>query len=242
MSVGWALGLALGLSACEDGRDPDGTPPPSQPEQALESPEEEPQSRSDRSTIRGVFLGTSLTAGYGLEDPLGESWPGRVQALADRAGVPLEVVNAGVSGETSAGGLARLDWILREPLDLLVVELGANDGLRGQDPAALASNLNQILRRTRTRYPEVRLVLAQMEAPPNLGAEYTEAFREVYGRVADEQGAALMPFLLEGVAGDPALNQADGIHPTAEGHEVMARLAWETIGPIVEEVARPLRR
>ncbi len=242
MSVGWALALVLCLSACEGGPDSDASPPPAQPEPAPGSSEEEPRSGSDRSTTRAVFLGTSLTAGYGLDDPLGESWPGRVQALADQAGVPLEVVNAGVSGETSAGGLARLDWILREPVDLLVVELGANDGLRGQDPEALASNLNEILRRTRARYPETRLVLAQMEAPPNLGTEYTRAFRDIYARVATEQGASLMPFILEGVAGDPALNQPDGIHPTAAGHETIARRAWETIGPIVEEMARPLRR
>jgi acyl-CoA thioesterase-1 len=187
-----------------------------------------------------VFLGTSLTAGYGLEDPLVEGWPGRIGALAEQAGLRIEVVNAGVSGETSAGGLRRIDWILREPLDMLVVELGANDGLRGQDTDALEANLGEIFARTRSAYPEAGLVLAQMEAPPNMGAAYTEAFRSTYPRVAAEHGATLLPFLLEDVAAVPDLNQSDGIHPTAEGHGVMARLAWETIGPILEELARPL--
>jgi acyl-CoA thioesterase-1 len=175
-----------------------------------------------------------------LEDPLVEGWPGQIGALAEEAGLRVEVVNAGVSGETSAGGARRIDWILREPLDMLVVELGANDGLRGQDPDALAANLGEILGRTRGAYPEARLVLVRMEAPPNLGEEYTEAFRSIFPRVAAAHEATLLPFLLEGVAGVPELNQPDGIHPTVEGHRVMARRTWETIGPLLMEMARPL--
>ena len=180
-----------------------------------------------------VFLGTSLTAGFGLADPdLG--WVARVDALADSAGLPIRAVNAGVSGETSAGGLRRLDWVLRTPLDILVLELGANDGLRGQDPAAMEENLLAIIRQTRTRYPGTPVLIAGMEAPTNLGPRYTTAFRRVFPEVADEADAALVPFLLEGVAGVPALNQDDGIHPTAEGHRRMAATVWPHLEPLVE--------
>lgn len=182
-----------------------------------------------------VFLGTSLTAGLGLASDE-DTYVARVAALADSAGTPIRAVNAGVSGETSAGGLRRLDWVLREPLDVLVLELGANDGLRGQDPGALRRNLTEIVRRTRARYPGVRVVLAGMEAPPNLGPLYTTAFREVFRQVAEDEGARLVPFLLEGVAGVPALNQSDLIHPTAEGHRIMARTVWQVLGPVIAEI------
>ena len=179
-----------------------------------------------------VFLGTSLTAGQGLPGPE-EAYPARVDALADSAGRPIRSVNAGVSGETSAGGLRRLDWVLRTPVDILVLELGANDGLRGQDPDALRRNLTEIIQRTRTRYPGARVLIAGMQAPPNMGTRYTEAFARVFSEVAQETDAELVPFLLEGVAGQPELNQDDGIHPTAEGHERMARLVWPHLEPLV---------
>ncbi len=175
-----------------------------------------------------VFLGTSLTAGFGLASDE-DTYVSRIEELADSAGVPFRAVNAGVSGETSAGGLRRLDWALREPLDVLVLELGANDGLRGQDPAALEANLTEIIRRTRTRYPGTAVVLAGMEAPPNLGPLYTQAFRDVFVRVATEEGTDLIPFLLDGVAGLPELNQSDRIHPTAEGHRIVAAVAWRVL-------------
>ena len=187
-----------------------------------------PPSRADVPATgrpRVVFLGTSLTAGLGLSSP-DDTYVARVAELADSAGLPIDAVNAGVSGETSAGGLRRLDWVLREPLDLLVVELGANDGLRGQDPEALADNLTAIIERTRARYPGTPVVLAGMQAPPNLGASYTDAFQAVFPRVAARYDAVLVPFLLEGVAGVTELNQADGIHPTPEGHQRMARTLW----------------
>jgi len=185
---------------------------------------------------RVVFLGTSLTAGLGLSSP-DEAYVARVAALADSAGLPIRAINAGVSGETSAGGLRRLDWILRDPVDVLVLELGANDGLRGQDPTAMEANLAAIIDRTRERNPGVRVVLAGMEAPPNLGAQYTQAFRDVFPRVAAGHGASLVPFLLEGVAADPDLNQADGIHPTAEGHRIVARTVWRVLLPVLEDGA-----
>ena len=184
---------------------------------------------------RVVFLGTSLTAGLGLAGPE-ESYVTALDALADSAGLPFQAVNAGVSGETSAGGLRRLDWALREPLDVLFLELGANDGLRGHDVETLRSNLLEIIARTRTRNPDARIVLAGMEAPPNLGERYTSAFREVFPEVAGRTGVILVPFLLDGVAGVPELNQDDRIHPTPEGHRRMAETAW----PYLERALRSL--
>ncbi len=182
-----------------------------------------------------VFLGTSITAGLGL-DREEDGWVAQVEQMADSAGLPFRAVNAGVSGETSAGGLRRLDWVLRQPLDVLVVELGANDGLRGQDPFAMRSNLTAIIRQTRTRYPDARIVLAGMEAPPNLGPMYTSAFRAVFAEVAEQEQTDFIPFLLDGVAGVPELNQSDRIHPTPEGHRLIARTAW----PVLERVLRNL--
>lgn len=188
----------------------------------------------DRPVV--VFLGTSLTAGLGLPSDE-DTYVARVAELADSAGIPIRVVNAGVSGETSAGGLRRLDWVLRAPLDVLFVELGANDGLRGQDPFALQNNLTEIVRRTRTRYPEAEIVLAGMEAPPNLGPLYTAAFHQVYPSVAESEKTLLVPFILDSVAGVPSLNQSDGIHPTPDGHRIMARHVWSVLGPLLAELA-----
>lgn len=182
-----------------------------------------------------VFLGTSLTAGLGVEDEA-DTYPSVLDAMADSAGVPFRLVNAGVSGETSAGGLRRLDWVLREPIDVLFVELGANDGLRGQSPEALAQNLTEIIRGARARHPGVRILLASMEAPPNLGVTYTSAFREVYPAVAEAEDVILVPFLLDGVAGVAELNQADRIHPTAEGHRRTALNAWPWLEPVLRDV------
>lgn len=179
---------------------------------------------------RVVFLGTSLTAGLGLLRQE-ETYVRQLDAMADSAGLPMEAVNAGVSGDTSAGGLRRLAWILRDSLDILVVELGANDGLRGQDPDATAANLREIVGQVRERYPDARVFLAAMEAPPNLGDSYTERFRDIFPLVARETGAQLVPFLLDGVAGVPELNQSDGIHPTPEGHRRMAENVWSTLQP-----------
>jgi len=198
-----------------------------------ETRREEPGSAS---RPRVVFLGTSLTAGYGLEDPQSQSWVGRIGALADSAGLDVEVVNAGSSGDTSTGGLGRLDWILRRPLGLLVVELGANDGMRGQDTGVLADNLTTIVRETRQAYPDAQVALVAMEAPRNMGPEYVERFRLVFSTVARETGAALVPFPLEEVAGRPELNLPDGIHPTPAGHDVLARSAWPHLLPLLQQV------
>jgi len=186
---------------------------------------------------RGVvlFLGTSLTAGLGVGAE--SAYPAVIQALIDSAGLRFRVVNAELSGETSAGGLRRLEWSLQEPVSVLVVELGANDGLRGLSVDALRRNLQTIIERTRERYPAAGIVIAGMEAPPNMGGPYTRAFHAVYPEVAKQYGAALVPFLLEGVAGDPGLNQADRIHPTVEGQRLVARNVWRVLGPLLEKRA-----
>jgi acyl-CoA thioesterase-1 len=217
--------LAVG---CEDERPPEAgaEPPPADPAARAASAGEE-----EGPVV--VFLGTSLTAGLGLRDP-DQRFPERLARLADSAGTPIRVVNAGVSGETSAGGLRRLDWVLDRSMDVLVVELGANDGLRGQEPESLEQNLRTIVQRARDRHPQVSIVLLGMQAPPNLGPEYTRRFRDVFPSVADAERTALVPFLLEGVAGVAALNQTDRIHPTAEGHRRMAGTVW----PVLDSVLR----
>lgn len=223
---------SLAVLACGGERTPDA----GVPESALrEEPREAAPGSPDRATV--LVLGTSLTAGLGLTDPVVESWPGRLQALADSAGIPVRVQNAGVSGDTSAGGLRRLEWLLQEPADVLVVEMGANDGLRGLDLPALERNLRSMVTLAREANPEVEVVLIGMEAPPNMGQAYADAFREVFPRVAREAGTTLVPFPLDGVAGVPDLNQADAIHPTAEGHARMARNAWPVLEPVFRRAA-----
>lgn len=180
-----------------------------------------------------LFLGTSLTAGLGVGEDY--AYPAVIQTLIDSAGLPFRVVNAGLSGETSAGGLRRLEWSLQEPISVLVVELGANDGLRGLGADAMRANLEAIVEKTRERYPDAGIVIAGMEAPPNMGETYTRAFHAVYPELARKYGAALVPFLLDGVAGDPELNQDDRIHPTVEGQKVLARNVWRVLGPLLEE-------
>ena len=190
-----------------------------------------PKPAADQPAI--VFLGTSLTAGYGL--PESEAYPALIGTRLAAAGLDYRVVNAGVSGDTSAGGLRRLDWLLRLPIAVLVVELGANDMLRGQDVKALETNLGEILERTRSAHPDVRFLVEGMRAAPNLGREYGDAFDAVYPRLAERFHAAFVPFLLEDVVARPTLNQADGIHPTAEGHALIAERVWKALEPVLRE-------
>ncbi len=181
---------------------------------------------------RVVILGTSLTAGLGLDPD--SAWPALVQRMADSAGVPVTIVNAGLSGETSAGALRRADWVLAERADLVVLEVGANDGLRGMNPDSTRETLVALVERVRARQPAARIVLVQMEAPPNLGVAYTTRFREAYRAAADRAGIPLLPFLLEGVAGEAAFNQADGIHPNERGSHLVAATMWAALRPLVE--------
>lgn len=174
-----------------------------------------------------VFFGDSITAGYGLDPD--EAYPAVIQRKLVESGRSWRVVNAGLSGETTTGGLRRLDWILRQPVDMFVIELGGNDGLRGIPPEASRANLQTMMERIRARYPNVVLVLAGMQLPTNLGPEHTRDFAAMYPDLARINHATLIPFLLEGVGGVPSLNQADGIHPTAEGHCVVAENVWNAI-------------
>ena len=170
---------------------------------------------------RIVFLGDSLTAGYGLDPE--DAYPSLLEEMLRERGRKVEVINAGLSGDTSAGGLRRVDWILRKPVDTFVLALGANDALRGQPPDATKKNLRGIIDKVRARQPQARILLAGMLAPPNMGEAYTEEFADLYPELAREKGVERIPFLLEGVAGREALNLPDGIHPNGRGHKVIAR-------------------
>ncbi len=181
-----------------------------------------------------LFFGDSLTAGYGLDRD--QAFPALIQARIDSLGWNFVAFNAGLGGETSAGGLRRIDWLLRRPIDVFVLELGANDGLRGIDPKDTHANLQRIIERVKAKNPAVALVIAGMRMPPNLGAEYTEAFAAIFPVLARKNDAALIPFLLAGVGDQPALNLPDGNHPNAEGHRMVAETVWTTLGPVLEKL------
>ena len=174
-----------------------------------------------------VFLGTSLTAGLGLDPD--NAFPAVVQRKVDSAGLKYTVVNAGVSGESSAGAVRRIDWLLRQRPAVLIIETGANDGLRGQDPDSLQANIQRIIDQVRQQSPTTRIILAGMEALPNLGAEYTRRFRRIYPALAAANHIQLIPFLLDGVAGVDSLNQQDGIHPNEAGAKVVADNVWRVL-------------
>jgi len=178
-----------------------------------------------------LFLGTSLTAGLGLDPD--SAYPQLIQRKIDASSLPYQVVNAGVSGETSAGLLRRLDWVLQRPADVIVVETGANDGLRGIPIASVRSSIADVLSKIRSARPSATIALVQMEAPPNFGQQYTTAFHEMFASVAKVHGAVLLPFLLDGVAGYPALNQADGIHPNPVGERKVADNVWRGLEPLL---------
>ena len=181
-----------------------------------------------------VCLGDSLTAGYGL-DP-SQAYPALLQKRVDELGWKFKVVNAGVSGETTAGGLRRLDWVQKRPIDVLVLALGGNDALRGIPLETSRQNLDQILARTSAKNPGVKLVIAGMLIPPNWGREYFNGFRALFPQLAKKHQAALIPFLLEGVGGKPELNFPDGIHPTAEGHRIVAANVWKVLEPVLRSM------
>lgn len=187
-----------------------------------------------RKTV--LFLGTSLTAGLGLEPD--SAFPQQLQRKIDAAGLSYQTVNAGVSGETSAGLLRRLDWVLQRPAEVIVVETGANDGLRGQPVAGTQATIGQILDRIHREQPNARVLLVQMEAPTNLGVRYTSAFRAMFPALAKRHGATLLPFLLDGVAGRPPLNQADGIHPNYAGERIVTENVWRGLEPVLRAGGR----
>lgn len=181
-----------------------------------------------------LFLGNSITAGYGL-DPA-QAYPALVQEKIAARGWNHRVINAGQSGDTSAGGLSRLDWLLKNRVDVLVLELGGNDGLRGIPAGVMKKNLQAIIDRTRKKYPDVKLVIAGMKIPPNLGGPYARQFEAVFPELARKNQASLIPFILENVGGVEKLNLSDGIHPTASGHEIVARNVWKVLEPLLKSL------
>jgi acyl-CoA thioesterase-1 len=185
---------------------------------------------------RVLFLGTSLTAGLGLDPD--SAYPAVLQRLAARDGAALEVINAGLSGETSAGALRRADWLLTQPLSLIVIETGANDGLRGLLPDSTAANIEALIAKARAAQPTAAIVLMQMEAPTNLGPAYQQRFHAVFPTVAAKSRVRLLPFLLEGVAGHADLNQDDGIHPTAKGAQIVAANVYRALRTVIDSLER----
>lgn len=187
-----------------------------------------------------LFFGTSLTAGYGLSPE--QAFPTLIEKKARDEGVPIKVVNAGLSGETTAGAVRRIDWVLRTPADLVVIEGGANDALRGLSPAAAKANLEKLVAAVRAKQPQAKIALIQMEAPPNYGVAYTRSFRSIYADVARKENVPLLPFLLDSVAGVPRLNQADGVHPNVAGEKIVADNVWRALKPMVAQLDRGEKR
>ena len=203
------------------------------------SPESANQSNSDSTTMSLkseqkliLFFGNSLTAGYGIDPE--DAFPGLTQAALDSLGKDYKVINGGLSGETTAGGLSRLDWFLEEEPYLFVLELGGNDGLRGIQLSETKKNLLGIIDKVKAKYPNTKIILAGMQIPPNMGQEYTDEFKTIYPAVAQEKNVTLIPFLLEGIAGNPDLNLPDGIHPTEEGHKIVFGTIWPYLEVILD--------
>jgi acyl-CoA thioesterase-1 len=204
---------------------------------ALAATRDQLQETTKPSAKTILFFGDSLTAGYGLNPA--QAFPALIQEKINARGWDLQVINAGLSGETTAGGLRRIDWVLQRPIAVLVLALGANDGLRGLAVAEAKRNLQAIIDRTRHKYPQVKIVLAGMQVPTNLGREYTTSFRAIFPDLAAANTAVLMPFLLEGVGGIPALNLPDGIHPNPAGHKIIAENVWQVLEPLVQSLQEP---
>jgi acyl-CoA thioesterase-1 len=186
-----------------------------------------------------LFFGTSLTAGLGLDPE--QAFPSLIEKRAAAEGLPIKSVNGGLSGETTAGAARRIEWVLRTPADMVVIEGGANDALRGLSPDAARANLEQVIATIRQKQPRAKIVLIQMEAPPNYGATYTRSFRTIYADIARKENVALVPFLLDGVAGISRLNQADGVHPNIAGERIVADNLWKSLKPIVAKLDRTLK-
>lgn len=212
--------VAVLLSSCRSS---------SEQKQAEEVSTESTQATTKQKTI--LFFGNSLTAGYGIDQD--EAFAGLTQSRIDSLGKDYRVINGGLSGETTAGGLSRLDWFLEEEPYIFILELGGNDGLRGIQLSETKSNLLAIIDKVRSKYPDTKIILAGMQIPPNMGQEYTDEFKAIYPAVAAEKNVTLIPFLLEGVAGNPELNLPDGIHPTEEGHKIVMETVWPYIEKLI---------
>ena len=217
--------LGLALTACDSGA-------PAEKPAATAAPAATSGTPPAAGKKRLLFFGNSLTAGLGVEPE--QAFAGLIGQKIDSLGLGYEVINAGLSGETTAGGRSRVGWILRQPVDIFVLELGANDGLRGIPLASTRQNLQGIVDTVRRRSPGARIVLAGMQIPPNMGQAYAADFKAIFQEIAAKNHLVLIPFLLEGVGGHPDLNQADGIHPTPAGHRIVARTVWATLAPLLK--------
>lgn len=220
------LGITTIIYSCGDS-----SKQKAQQETTNEQPTEANQRIEEAPVI--LFFGNSITAGYQLD--VKDAFPAIIQERLDSLGYDYKVVNAGLSGETSAGGLNRIEWVLQTIPDIFVLELGANDGLRGLDLDETKKNLKGIIEKVREANPKVKVVLAGMQVPPNLGNEYTGKFQKMFQEIASESHTVLIPFLLEGVAGNPDLNLRDGIHPTPEGHQIVSENVWPVLKPLLEK-------
>lgn len=185
------------------------------------------------NTHQILFFGDSITAGLGIQKE--HAFPALIQQKIDSLGWNFNVRNGGLSGETSAGGLRRIDWMLQNEVDIFVLELGGNDALRGIDLESTRQNLQQIIDKVKQTYPEARIILAGMQVPPNLGTDYTRQFKNMYPALAQKNDVVLIPFLLEGVGGSDTRMQSDGIHPNEKGHEIMAQTVWDKLKPILQQ-------
>ncbi len=219
------LVFCLIIFACNQAEKKSETPANPQGQSALA-----PTNSDKKKSI--VFFGNSLTAGYGLTN-VKDGYVSLLQQRIDSLGLPYHAVNAGLSGETTAGGNDRVDWVIKQPVDIFVLELGGNDALRGIQPEEAIKNLGSILEKVKAKYPAAQLVLAGMQAPPNLGKMYTDKFRAMYPTLAKEHGAKLIPFLLENVGGIPDLNQGDRIHPNEKGQFILRENVWKVLGPML---------
>ncbi|HEY0680231.1 MAG TPA: arylesterase [Chitinophagaceae bacterium] len=218
----------LVLISCGDGNAPGKTAETT----ATEDSANKIGANPDTATKTILFFGNSLTAGYGLEPS--QAFPALIQQKLDSLDLPYKVINAGVSGETSAGGNGRIDWILQQSPDIFVLELGANDGLRGIPVTETKKNLQSIINKVKEKDPSTRIIIAGMMMPPNMGQQYTSEFRAIFPELAKVNKATLIPFLLEGVGGEARFNQQDGIHPTPEGHEIVAGNVWKVLQKFVQ--------
>ena len=219
--------LGLALTACSSG------PTAEQPAASATPAAAVPAATPVAAAKRLLFFGNSITAGYGVEPE--QAFPALIGQKIDSLALGYEVINAGLSGETTAGGRSRVGWILKQPVDVFVLELGGNDGLRGLPLSATRENLQGIIDTVRRRSPGARIVLAGMQIPPNLGQSYAADFKKLYQETAAKNHLVLIPFLLEGVGGNRKLNQGDGIHPTPAGHRIVARTVWAVLQPLLEK-------
>lgn len=220
---GWVL-LVAGLISCQSN-------PQEQQTGQTKAAEKNTGTTQTQQMKTILFFGNSLTAGYGL-DP-SEAFPALIQQKIDSLDFPYKAINAGLSGETSAGGKNRIDWLLRQKIDVFVLELGANDGLRGIPVTETSKNLQVIIDKVKAKYPEAKMVLLGMEIPPNMGGKYAQEFRVIFRQLATKNNMAFVPFLLEGVGGVRDLNLPDGIHPTAQGHKILTRNVWEVLAKVL---------